>query len=184
VLLLFFCCCSRSVSRSGSDGYASASASSRKRNTNIPPPDLGPGPAVHHILSRRREVAQYRRHGGIDPGKSAEEEAVVFWFAVGGGCACGGVEVGYGRGREVGVWGEEEGALELRGGGYCLVEGSGGALGEEQVALGEVGEDLFEEFGEVQGAEGCCVVWGCCGGGGHVVVHLVSSRLVSCIFLP
>jgi hypothetical protein len=84
----------------------------------------------------------------------------------------------------VGVWGEEEGALEFGGGGYCLVEGPGSALGEEEVALGEVQEDLFEEFGEVQGAEGC----GCGGSGGHVVVHLVSfrlilSRAVLCIFL-
>ena len=79
----------------------------------------------------------------------------------------------------MGVWGEEEGALEFGGGGYCLVEGSRSSLGEEQVALGEVGEDLFEKFGEVQGAEGCCVGGGC---GGHAVVnvfvHLVSSRLV------
>lgn len=78
----------------------------------------------------------------------------------------------------MGVWGEEEGALEFGGGGYCLVEGSGGALGEEQVALGEVGEDLFEKFGEVQGAEGCCVVGRCGHVFGRVVVHLVSSCLV------
>ena len=50
---------------------------------------------------------------------------------------------------------EEEGALAFGGGGYCLVEGTAGALGEEEVSLGEVQEDLFEEFGEVQGAEGC-----------------------------
>ena len=74
---------------------------------------------------------------------------------------------------------EEEGALAFGGGSYCLVEGAAGALGEEEVSLGEMQEDLFEEFGEVQGAEGC----GCGGlGGGHVVVRFVLCCHVLCIF--
>ena len=67
--------------------------------------------------------------------------------------AGGRVEVCYwGRGEER-VWREEEGALEFGGGGDCLVEGLGDALGEEEFALREVDEDLFEEFGEVEGAD-------------------------------
>lgn len=68
--------------------------------------------------------------------------------------AGGGVEVGDGGGREVGVWGEEEGALQFGRGDNGVLEGFGDALGEEQVALGEVRKDLFEDFGEVDGA--CC----------------------------
>jgi len=82
---------------------------------------------------------------------------------VGGCCAGGGIEVCDWRGREEGVWGEEEGALELGRGGDCLVEGLGDALGEEEFALGEVDEDLFEELGEVEGAD--------CGGCFEVVGH-------------
>jgi len=73
---------------------------------------------------------------------------------VGGRGTSGWVEVGDGRGREVGVWSEEEGALQFGRGDDGGLEGFGYALGEEQVALGEVGEDLFEDFGEVDGA--CC----------------------------
>lgn len=67
---------------------------------------------------------------------------------------CGGVEVGDGGGRQVGVWGEEEGALQFGRGDNGVLEGFGDALGEEEVALGEMGEDLFEDFREVDGA--CC----------------------------
>lgn len=70
-----------------------------------------------------------------------------------GRCAGGRVEVCDWGGGEEGVWCEEEGALEFGGGGYCLVEGLGDSLGEEEFALREVDEDLFEEFGEVEGAD-------------------------------
>lgn len=69
-----------------------------------------------------------------------------------GRCAGGRVEVRYWGGREEGVWQEEKGALEFGGGGDCLVEGLGDSLGEEEFALREVDEDLFEEFWEVEGA--------------------------------
>lgn len=54
----------------------------------------------------------------------------------------------------MGVWGEEEGALQFGRGDDGGLEGFGDALGEEEVALGEMGEDLFEDFREVDGA--CC----------------------------
>ena len=55
---------------------------------------------------------------------------------------------------------EEEGALAFGGGSYCLVEGAAGALGEEEVSLGEVQEDLFEEFGCVEGGGHGAEGWG------------------------
>lgn len=74
------------------------------------------------------------------------------------GCGAGGrVEVCDWRGGQEGVWREEQGALEFGGGGDCLVECLGDSLSEEQFALGEVDEDLFEEFGEGEGAD--CRGW-------------------------
>ena len=89
--------------------------------------------------------------------------------------AGGRVEVCYwGRGDKR-VWREEEGALEFGRGGDCLVEGLGDALGEEEFALGEVDEDLFEEFGKGEGAD--------CGGwfeGGHFFIRVMLAMLPDC----
>lgn len=54
---------------------------------------------------------------------------------MGGSSACGRVEVCDGRGREVGVWGEEEGALKFGRGGDGILEGPRYTLGEEKVTL-------------------------------------------------
>lgn len=70
-----------------------------------------------------------------------------------GCCAGGWVEVCDWGGGEEGVWREEEGALQFGGGGDCLVECLGDSLGEEEFALREVDEDLFEEFWEGEGAD-------------------------------
>jgi len=57
------------------------------------------------------------------------------------------------------------------------VEGLGDSLGEEEFALREVDEDLFEEFGEVEGAD--------CGGSfevGHLFFfsQVVLAELLGC----
>ena len=101
----------------------------RERYTDIPPPHLGPRSAGHDVFSRRRQVDQDGRDGRVDSGESAEQQAVVLRSAVGGRCSCRGVQVGYRRGWEARVRGEEEGALEFWGRGYCLVERARGALG-------------------------------------------------------
>lgn len=74
------------------------------------------------------------------------------------GCRAGcRVEVCDWRGGEEGVWREEKGALELGGGGNCLVECLGDSLGKEEFALREIDENLFEELGEGEGAD--CGCW-------------------------
>lgn len=93
---------------------------------------------MHHILPARRQIAQHRRDRRINPGKGSQQQTVVLWFAVGRSRARRRVQVGYRRGWQVRIGREEEGALAFGGGVYCLVEGAAGALGEEEVSLGEV----------------------------------------------
>jgi hypothetical protein len=128
----------------------------RERNAQIPGPGLGAGAAEVEIFSRRGQVDEDRGDGWVNTWEGAEEEAVVSGPGVSGGAAGGGVEVRYRGGGEERVRGEEELALDAGRGGYGEVEGARDALGQEEVALGEVEEDLFEEFGEGEGAGCCC----------------------------
>lgn len=146
-----------------------------ERDAKVPTPGFWARAAEIDVFARWRHVDQDWGDGRVDSWEGAEEQSVVLRSAVGGCCAGSGVEVGYRRGGEEGVWGEEKGALELGGGGDCLVEGLGDALGEEEFALGEVDEDLFEEFGKGEGAD--------CGGwfeGGHFFIRVMLAMLPDC----
>lgn len=109
----WWCCGWMSFHSTSSRSSTSYYRPSRKRNTDVPPPHLRSWSAGHHIFPRRRQVDQHRRDGRVDSGKGAEQQAVVLRSAVGGRCPCRGVQVCYGRGWEVWVRGEEEGALEF-----------------------------------------------------------------------
>ena len=105
------------------------------------------------VMRRARIIHNHQRDRGIAPGKRAQQQTVVLRLP---DLRSLPVAVDFGVGGRP-VRGEEEGFLQARAAEDGVAEGAGGALAEEEVLLGEVGEDEFEEFGgEGGGAEGWC----------------------------